>query len=100
MDLNQLKHLTDEQKTRYMQLERLFAQPGWDLVEALAQELAMSAKDRAAFAKSWDANRIAVGQGYAYSHIASLRDNTEKEYEALASAAAQKVADQDEIENE
>jgi hypothetical protein len=96
MDLDALKYLSDEDKNTYMILERLFSQPGWKLVVALAEKLSLEARDRAAFAKSWDDNRIAIGQGYAYNHIASFEDSTQAEFEQKAGAAKEKAADKDE----
>ncbi|SRR6266404_1432602 len=96
MDLEALKYLSDEDKNRYMVLERLFSQPGWKLVTSLMEQLALEARDRAAFAKSWDENRIAIGQGYGYNMVASLQDSTEAEFEQKATAAKQKLADKEE----
>lgn len=100
MDLEALKYLSDEDKTRYMVLERLFTQPGWELVVALTRQLALEAKDRAAFASSWDANRVAVGNGLAYDHISRLQDNTEAEYQQKADSAKEQLALVDEEQYE
>lgn len=81
MDLKQLQFLSDEDKERYMSLERLWEQPGWQLVVQLATQLAIANKDRATFATSWEQNRMALGSAFAYDHISRLQELTEAEYE-------------------
>lgn len=100
MDLDALKFLDDNDKERYMVLERLFNQPGWQLVVALATQSALDAKERAAFATSWDQNRLAVGSGLAYTHISNLQNITEAEYVQKAESAKSELADRDEEEFE
>ena len=100
MDLQMLKYLSDEDKTRYMVLERLFAQAGWKLLVEECQKWALAAKDRAAFAQTWDQNRLAVGNGFAYDHISRLEEITETEYEQKAEAAKKEQQLKDEEENE
>ncbi len=85
--MNDIKFLSDADKTRYMMYDRLFSTTGWAAVVALCTELAAQATNRAAFAKSWDDNRLAIGNGYAYTHIANLQDLTETEYQQKADAA-------------
>lgn len=80
MDLHQLKFLSDEDKDRYMTLERLWSQPGWNLVVELCQQLVEAHKNSALFAKTWEQNRMALGSAMAYDHIARLQDLTEAEY--------------------
>lgn len=94
--MNDIKFLSDEDKTRYMMYDRLFSTTGWAAVVSLCVELAAQATNRAAFAKSWDDNRLAIGNGYAYTHIANLQDLTETEYQQKADAAksAQEAADE------
>jgi hypothetical protein len=81
MDLTQLKFLSDEDKERYMSLERLWSQPGWALVVELAKQLASGHRDRATFANTWEQNRMALGSALAYDHISRLQEITETEYE-------------------
>lgn len=81
MDLNHLKFLSDEDKERYMKLERLWSQPGWELVVELARQLAEAHKNRATFANTWEQNRLALGSALAYDHISRLQELTEAEYE-------------------
>lgn len=100
MDLEMLKYLSDEDKTRYMVLERLFAQPGWALLVEEMAKRALAAKDRAAFAQSWDQNRLAIGGGIVYNEIANMQDLTETEFEQKAEEAKKAKAAQDEEDNE
>lgn len=98
--MNDIKFLSDEDKTRYMMYDRLFSTVGWAAVVALCTELASQATNRAAFAKTWDDNRLAIGNGYAYTHVANLQDLTEAEYQGKADAAkaAKEAADESEFE--
>jgi hypothetical protein len=100
MDLNELKFLSDEDKDRYMKLERLWSQPGWALVIELAAQLAATHKDRATFAQTWEANRMALGSAFAYDHISRLQELTEAEFEQKVEAARTANRDADEEENE
>ena len=100
MNPEDLKYLTDEQKTRYMMLDRLFNQPGWAVVVELAKTRAMEQRDRAAFAKSWDDNRTALGAGFVYNEFSQLQETTDMEFAQLALNAKQAAQEEDETEHE
>jgi hypothetical protein len=105
MDLDSIKYLDDSQKNRYAKLERLFDSDGWKICVKLFEELAEMAKERGANAQTWEDNRFAAGQRFAYTHFTKLEDVTEAEFQKLADDAkesAGKAADsaQDEQEYE
>lgn len=100
MDLDQIQHLTDEQKERYLQLERTFDTPGWKLVEEYAIQRANDATGRLLAAKSWEENRIFAGGREAFALFANLRESTESEFAALAAANAEAKRTQDEEDYE
>lgn len=100
MDLNQISHLTAEQKDHYVKLERMFGTPGWLLLEQWAEKSAIEQKERAALATTWDQNRIAVGALSAYQQVAGLQEATEREFEALAEDQQSKTKDEEEQRSE
>ena len=100
MDQNQINALTPGQKERYSKLESLFEHPGWAIVEQWAQLNADEHRDRAAFAQTWDANRVSVGARTAFALVVNLRNATEAEFAQLAADAAATTLIEDELENE
>jgi hypothetical protein len=100
VDLEKLKHLTDDQKGRFVQLERLFTSDGWSLVEEWAAEQHGSALARVVSATTWEANRQAFGAAQAFAAVRSLREASEAEFEAMADANAQSVVEEDEARYE
>lgn len=100
MELEDLKYLTDEQRERYMTMERLFEQPGWTLVEKWAGINRDEAKERAANAQSWEDNRIAVGLRIAYDTFSKMRDINEREYMQLAQDQREEQEEDNELEHE
>lgn len=87
MDLEHIKYLSDDAKNRYAMLERLFDSPGWALVVKLAAEWSETAKERAASAQTWEDNRFAAGQRFAYYHFTKLEEATELEFQQMAEKA-------------
>lgn len=90
MDLDQIKHLSDEQKERYMALTRLFEMPGWAIVQKWAESNYEDSRERAASASTWDQNRIAVGERVVYDVLRKMEEITEREYSTLAEDNARK----------
>lgn len=80
LDLEQVNALSPDDRNRYMQLEKMFALPGWKVVVALAQENAAAAFQQAALASNWDANRMALGNHLAWRAIANLEKDTQALY--------------------
>lgn len=77
LDLEQLNALPPSDRERYMQLEKLFAQPGWKIVVKGALENIAIAMKQAAFAASWDQNRAAIGNMAAWQSIANMEKDTQ-----------------------
>ena len=100
MDLEQIQHLTDEQKARYLELERTFDSPGWKLVEEFALQRRDDAVARVLFAKSWDEHQVFSGAKDAFAIFVNLRESTENEFAALAAANAEVARTKDEEEYE
>jgi hypothetical protein len=89
LDLEQVNALSADDRTRYMQLEKLFSQPGWKLVMALAAQNATNALRNAAVAASWDQNRMAIGNHVAWQAIANLEKETQDLYAGKAAGVLQ-----------
>lgn len=100
MDLNEIKNLDPEQKSRYMKLERTFGTEGWDIVVEYLKIQAEDAKNRELDAKTWEENRTWRGARLAFTIAANIADITEKEFTALAEQNADKEQVENEIEHE
>lgn len=100
MDLEQLKYLTDDQKDKYVTLERTFDSKGWKIIEVWAQQRAIEEHHRAAMASSWEDHRVATGARLAYEQLANLRDTTELEFTQLAEQAMLNDTIEEELEHE
>lgn len=103
LDLEQVNALAPDDRNRYMQLEKLFAQPGWRVVVALATQKVAEALQQAAFASSWDNNRIAMGAHLAWRGIQNLEKDTqalysEKAAQQINQEELQRIADEHELE--
>lgn len=98
MDLEQLRYLDDDQKARYVKLERTFNTEGWVVIEEWALEKIDAAIKAAASASSWDQHRILTGMRLAFEQVAGLRDSTEKEF--LQMAEDNLINSQQEVEEE
>lgn len=88
-----LKNLTADQQESFIKLEETFGTDGWGLLKKWAEDRAVAAKDRAAYAGSWEENRIAVGAEQVYLQIASLGDSFVTEFAELAEANMLSVRD-------
>lgn len=100
MDLDRLKLLDPEQKERYMRLERLFEQPGWQDVLKWALVNKVSALGRELNALNWETNREYHGARLAFEMVQGLQDSTELEFEAMASDALTDTSDEIALEHE
>jgi len=89
LDLEQVNALSPDDRARYMQLEKLFSQPGWKLVVALAAQNATNALRNAALASSWDQNRMAIGNHIAWQAISNLEKDTQDLYAGKAAGVIQ-----------
>lgn len=103
LDLEQVNALAPDDRNRYMQLEKLFAQPGWRIVVALANQNQAQALQQAAMASNWDANRLAIGNHLAWRAIQNLEKDTqalysEKALQTMAQEELQRISDEHELE--
>jgi hypothetical protein len=100
MDLEQLALLDDDSKDHYVKLERMFDTQGWAVIEEWARVNSEAQFQRAAFAGSWEENRIALGARMVYEQIRTMRDSTEAEFAAKAEQAVLNTVFEDEVEHE
>lgn len=91
MDLDQIKHLTDEQKERYMALTRLFEMPGWAIIKKWAEVNYEESRERGASANTWEQNRIHLGERVVYDVLRKTEEITEREYSSLAEENARRT---------
>ena len=84
LDLQEIQNLNDGDKDRYLKMERLFEQPGWKLLTEWAELNEKAQKERAAFAQSWEENRISIGKTLVYQTVANFPSIIEAEYRDLA----------------
>lgn len=91
LDATQLNALTPTQRERYLILEKLFRSKAWKVVLATLNSRAQESVQRAAFAKTWEDNRTAIGYGYAYNEMANFEEATQQEYVAMADQAMNPV---------
>jgi hypothetical protein len=90
-----LKHLTEDQRQRYLLLEKTFDSDGWPLIIEWATKRANECHSRAANANSWDDNRISVGAREVYLQIANMRDSTTMEFSKMAEANLLRASEED-----
>lgn len=100
MDMTQLNQLTDEQKQAYMELARVFSEPGWKRIAKTYEDKAEAMKNAGANAGSWEENRVAYGLRMAYEEVAGLEDIMESLYSQISDTAteAQELVDEEEYE--
>lgn len=89
MDINQIQFLSNEQKERYMTLERLFEAPGWKLIVEWAKANGFDQTQRQLNAVNWDQTNVARGARYAFGMLEELQATTEAEFAALAAQNAE-----------
>ena len=100
LDMTELQHLTAEQKTAYMEAEKMFASDFWPWVRNWAERNAAEQADRLINASTWDFNRVATGARYAFTLLSKLEEVTESEFAALAKQALEAEAEKDSGEEE
>lgn len=89
-----LKNLSNDQSELFQKLEALFDSDGWTVVETWAKNKAEAARNRAAYASSWEENRMAVGAEAVYNEFANLPSSTMNDFEAMAMANVEKEEDE------
>lgn len=100
MDLDQIKHLTPEQKDAYMNYTRCFESPGWRRVVARAQSAADDASQRQLSAPNWDQSVLLRGARLAYLDIVNLENTIDHEFALIASSNQEAAVQEDEVLHE
>jgi len=90
-----LQNLTDDQKNTYMALETMFGSDGWQRIKKWADEQKEVALNRATFAQTWEANRVAVGEASVYAIFADLNDSMLNQFAELARQNSEARAEQE-----
>jgi hypothetical protein len=100
MDLEQIKHLPDDMKQRYSDLERMFSTPGWALIEETFKQRAEGHQQRELSSQNWDHTLLNRGARLAFQELANLREATEQEFSAISEQQALRAQLEDEIDHE
>lgn len=95
MDIEDLQHLSDAQKERYMLLQRGFDTEFWKFIRVFAEANANNQATRLFNAASWDENRMAFGAHQAFTLVANLEAQTENDFANEAASARQAKEDAD-----
>jgi hypothetical protein len=83
LNIDQLQLLDPETKARYIQAERWYASKEWkDLKEWLIEQVDQ-AKGRAAFAETWEQNRLNIGMVSAYNILLSQEELVFQEFDEV-----------------
>jgi hypothetical protein len=87
LSMEDLQHLSDQDKQNYMNLCRMFESEGWKLVKKWAQLNADDSFKRIAWANTWEENRKAFGAHQAFVSMLNIEDATELDYRVMADEA-------------
>jgi hypothetical protein len=97
MDIEDIKHLTDAQKERYMILQRGFESQFWELLKAWALSNANEQLGRLFYSQSWDQHLLARGAHDAFKLMSDQEQSVELEFANYAKEAQEaEVADDEE----
>lgn len=88
------RYLNDSDKDRLAKLESLFNSDGYSLLVEWAQSNYEAAKRNVLAAQSWPENRVATGAMLAYGELLRVQDRTIQEFEAMAEATKEVLAQQ------
>jgi len=84
MDIHQINALSNEQKAKYMALQRLFDQPGFKYLVEWARAQVSDSTARELSAPNWDQVLLMRGARFAYVNFAEIEKYTEAEFSDLA----------------
>lgn len=96
MDMSQLNLLTDEQKSLYMRLSRVFGEPGWNDLVQTYEEKVQACVTSGANAGTWEENRYYLGLRHAYEEIVGLEAAAEEMFSGAAETEMESQEDRDE----
>lgn len=89
LDTNTLQYLSDDQKARLVEFEKVFSSKGWEYIQGFLQQSADEAKERLCFVANWD-QYMATGSRWAvFQELANLEEETYAEFERIAQQAAE-----------
>lgn len=100
LELNELVYLTDQEKEEYMTFERGFDSPFWKKIQEMCEQRSVEALNRAAFANSWDENRVANGERVVWDFLARMSDIMEDQFHNIAEQRAMEKKARDEVDYE
>lgn len=93
LDMEQINLLDNQQKQKYMALERLFTTPGWKFVKDFCAASAEEAAAGILRATKWEDHCFALGARNAYLQIGNFEVFAENEFAAHAEDALAKKAE-------
>lgn len=92
MDIHQINALSNEQKAKYMALQRLFDQPGFKYLVEWARAQVADSTARELSAATWDQVLLMRGARFAYVNFAEIEKYTEAEFSDLADSELSREA--------
>jgi len=92
MDIHQINALSNDQKSKYMALQRLFDQPGFKYLVEWAKAQTADSTQRELSAPNWDQVLLMRGARFAYGNFAEIEKYTEAEFTELADSELSREA--------
>jgi hypothetical protein len=92
MDIHQINVLSNEAKSKYMALQRLFDQPGFKYLVEWARAQVADSTQRELTAPNWDQVLLMRGARFAYGNFAEIEKFTEAEFSELADSELSRQA--------
>ncbi len=92
MDIHQINALSNEQKAKYMALQRLFDQPGFKYLVEWARAQVGDSTARELSAPNWEQVLLMRGARFAYANFAEIEKYTEAEFSDLADTELSRAA--------
>jgi hypothetical protein len=93
MNLQQIQALTNEQKTKYMAMGKLFDHPSYKYLLDWAQASVNEAQGRELNATTWELVLLNRGARLAFTDLVNLETQVENEFAQLAEQAIQENAE-------
>lgn len=96
LDMEELKFLPDEFKSKYMLLERLYGDKAWELVKAWAIQSAEQQLATILVAPNWDQTVYARGKRDAFLELLHMEQGTNFQFRnIIRDGLARKAADEE-----
>lgn len=84
MDMNEFAALSDDEKHRYSIMTDLFNLPGWKHFVDTCNQHVTALTIAGSNAKSWEENRLLLGQRLAYEQVINVQQSLDDEFAELA----------------